>query len=207
MKRIISILFCLTLLSVLVACSINSTISNGGSKDLLITEKTTQYFLDEKIPNEDINAIVNAGINATSAMNKQGWHFSVVTNKELLNKMKEKMQENMPLEMKNQPNAKAQLGDSPLAIIVSCVEKGEYDAGLASQNMFNYAILSGYGAKIVSSPTRVINENFKSKLNIPNDMNAVAVVLIGKAKDMTGVDGVTQATTRKAVDEIAAFIK
>ena len=44
------------------------------------------------------------------------------------------------------------------------------------------------------------------KLNIPSNMNAVAVVLIGKVKDMSNVDGITSATTRKSFDEVVSII-
>ena len=42
---------------------------------------TIQAFLDEPVPDSDLQKIVNAGINSQSAMNGQSWHFSVVTNK------------------------------------------------------------------------------------------------------------------------------
>ena len=65
----------------------------------------------------------------------------------------------------------------------------------------------GYGAKIVSSPCIMINSEYKNKLNIPSDMNAVAVVLIGKVRDVEGYDAITSATTRKPLDEISTIIK
>lgn len=206
MKKFLLVLLSLVISTfIFTSCSSNAkTVSN---KDLLITEKTTQYFTDDAVPESDITSIVNAGINATSAMNKQNWHFSVVTNKDLLNEFKENMSKNMPPQMKEQPNPKAQFGDSPLAIVVSCGDKGEYDVGLASQNLYDYAILSGYGAKIVSSPCKMLNDNYKTKLGIPTDMNAVAVVMIGKVRNVDGVDSVTSASTRKAFDEVVTMIK
>ena len=40
---------------------------------------TIQSFTEDQIPEEDVIKIVNAGINAPSAINQQPWHFSVVT--------------------------------------------------------------------------------------------------------------------------------
>lgn len=203
-KKLICLLISITCMVTAFACSSASATSN---KELLITGKTAQYFTDETIPDADITSILNAGINATSAMNKQNWYFSAVTNKDLLKEFKENMSKNMPPQMKDQPNPKAGLGDSPLAIVVSCGDKGEYDAGLATQSMYDYAVLSGYGAKILSSPCRMINDGYKQKLNIPNGMNSVAVIIIGKVKDMSGVDGVTSASLRKTFDEVSTIIK
>ena len=215
MKKIFLNLTVFSLMLLLFACTSNPNITTANAnssngKDLLLTEKTTQYFLDEELPEVEIEGMLKAGINATSAMNKQNWHFSAVTNKQLLSDMKNKSEENMPAQMKGQANKKASIGDSPLAIVVSCPENEkftEFDAGLATQNICDYATLSGYGIKIVASPCSMINENFKKELNIPSNMNAVAVILIGKNKDMSNVDSVTSASTRKAFDEVVSLIK
>lgn len=45
---------------------------------------TTQYFTDEAVSDADIELIVQAGVNAPSAMNKQPWHFSVISDKAVL---------------------------------------------------------------------------------------------------------------------------
>ena len=204
-KKILCLLTILACMAIIFACTNSVTTTND--KELLISGKTAQYFTDETVPTGDITNILNAGINATSAMNKQNWYFSAVTDKVLLNEFKENMSKNMPPQMKDQQYPKAGLGDSPLAIVVSCGDKGEYDAGLATQSMYDYAVLSGYGAKILSSPCRMINEGFKENLNIPSGMNSVAVIIIGKVKDMSGVDGVTSASLRKSFDEVATIIK
>ena len=206
MKKIslvsVSLIICSFVFS---ACS--GSISSSSDKSLLISDKTTQYFTDEAIPESDIVAIVNAGMNASSAMNNQDWHFSVVTNKELLNEFVENMSKNMPPQMKEQANPKSQFGDTPLAIIVSCGNKGEFDAGLAMQNIYDYAILSGYGAKIFTSPCKMLNDGYKEKLGVPSNMSVVATINIGKKKNMDGVDGVTSASTRKPYDEVVTRIE
>ena len=54
-------------------------------------------------------------------------------------------------------SAKAGIADAPLAIVVSCQAGSELDAGLACQNMAAEAQLLGYGTKILTSPTMVLN--------------------------------------------------
>ena len=91
MKKL-SILTCsIFLLVLLSACSQSDTSSQVSSQttqkadssaaEMLTSVKTTQAFADEKIPSEDVEAILKAGVNAPSAMNTQPWHFSVVTDK------------------------------------------------------------------------------------------------------------------------------
>ena len=88
--------------------------------------------------------------------------------------------------------AKAGLGDSPAAIIIykngdSKSPDASFDCGLAAQNMYLAAASLGYGVKIVSSPTRTLNgENHDAlceKLGVDPSMQAVAVLLIGRAAD------------------------
>lgn len=52
--------------------------------DLIADIPTTQYFTDEPVSEEDIETILLAGVNAPSAMNGQKWHFSAVTDAEVL---------------------------------------------------------------------------------------------------------------------------
>lgn len=201
--------------------------------DLLEDIPTVQSFTDEAIPQADIEKIVKAGVNAQSAINMQPWHFSVVTNKDVLKSLGDKMKsgmkppkgegapkdaradgpgKDMPAPPAGAPSngAKAALGDSPVAIIVSAKDGSEYDAGLASELMTVEAVLLGYGTKIISSPTIVLNgpdkAEYQKMLGIPSDMSVKGVILIGKY-DQSKTDAVTSATTRKDNKEIVTYVK
>ena len=105
---------------------------------------------------------------------------------------------------------KAAVGDSPVAIIISAKDGSEFDAGLAAQLMAVESFARGYGVKIISSPTIALNgankAEYKKILGIPEDMNAKAVLLIGKY-DKSNIDAVTGATTRKDKNEVVTFIQ
>ena len=109
--------------------------------------------------------------------------------------------------------AKASLGDSPAAIIIykstsSQSPDASFDCGLATQNMVIAASSLGYGVKIVSSPTRTLNgENHDAlceKLGVDPSMQAVAVLLIGKAD--SSVDATSGATARESLDTKTSVI-
>ena len=106
--------------------------------------------------------------------------------------------------------AKAGITDAPLAIVISCKEGSEFDAGLACQNMSAEAQLLGYGTKIISSPTIALNgeeqEACRELLGIPDDQSAVAVLLIGKADTSSDADAVSAETTRKDADEVVTKV-
>ena len=110
-------------------------------------------------------------------------------------------------------SAKASLGDSPLAIVVYMNEKTSspnpsFDCGLAVQNMYIAAASLGYGAKIISSPTRTLNganhDQICEKLGVDPALTAVAVLLIGKPA--SDVDGVSGTTTRTGLEDKTSII-
>ena len=111
-------------------------------------------------------------------------------------------------------SAKASMGDSPAAVIIyknggSKSPDASFDCGLATQNMVIAASSLGYGVKIVSSPTRTLNgENHDAlceKLGVDPSMQAVAVLLIGKAD--SSVDATSGATTRESLETKTRIIE
>ncbi len=250
----------MTLLT-LCSCEIQNTKTSDSSNEeaqLIADIPTTQYFTDEAVPDDDAELIAEAGINAPSAMNKQQWHFSVVTNKEILEQISEDMSANRPertpaeksenaseeaasdnTDAKPSDNApekaasddtdskpndrkdgtqkmqmnKAGISDAPLAIVVSCAEGSEFDAGLACQNMSATANLLGYGTKIISSPVIALNgekqTEYKEQLGIPEDQTAVAVLLVGKEDTSADpeTDGYTGATQRNPFNDMVTYVE
>ena len=73
--------------------SADGTVSaNSADAVAVLTDiSTTQYFTDQAVAQEDIETIVQAGINAPSAMNGQPWHFSVITDAEVLQQISDGM--------------------------------------------------------------------------------------------------------------------
>ena len=106
--------------------------------------------------------------------------------------------------------AKAGISDAPLAIVISCKEGSEFDAGLACQNMSAEAQLLGYGTKIISSPTIALNgaqqDTYRELLGIPEDQSAVAVLLVGREDTSLDADAVTAATTRDTASELVTRV-
>lgn len=95
MRKHSIIVFVLVLVLFMVACADNTTIDETSKYDdaakILTEVKTTQFFTDEKIADEDAEKILSAGVNAPSAMNSQPWHFTAVTDKEVAQKLADAM--------------------------------------------------------------------------------------------------------------------
>ncbi|MBP3710461.1 MAG: nitroreductase family protein [Treponema sp.] len=182
--------------------------------DIVRDMPTVQYFTNETVSQTDIEHIVQSGVNAQSAMNKQPWHFSVVTDALVLQRIADDLRSGMPgMQSAPQKLAKAQIADAPLVIIISADKGSEFDAGLACQIMCVAAVARGYGTKIISSPTIVLNgerqNEYKTLLGIPSEKSVVAALLIGKedASIDKHADGYTGATPRNPSSETVSYIK
>jgi len=57
--------------------------------EALNTRRSIRKYNECEISEETINKIIEAGMEAPSAINEQPWHFIVITDKEILNKMPE----------------------------------------------------------------------------------------------------------------------
>ncbi len=218
------------------------TVQSVDAAALVRDISTVQYFTQEAVAEEDVQRILEAGVQSPSAMNGQPWHFSAVSDASVLQQIADGMgggmsgasteaaasaeaSAEMPSgESANPPAAangassapnKAGIADAPLAIIISAKEGSEFDAGLACQNMSVEAQLLGYGTKILSSTTMVLNgakqAEYKEILGIPEDMSAVAVLLVGfedeAAAAENGVDGVASATARNPMDSVVTYVR
>ena len=216
----------LTTLLTLSACAEEKKENDYSDAAVILKEvKTTQFFTDEKVSDPDVTRILAAGINAPSAMNTQPWHFTAILNKEVMQKIADDMEATKPPAGKegdkpavtgdkadfSKAPTKAGVSDAPLAIVISCEEGAELSAGLAVQNMSVEAQLLGYGTKIFTSPTMILNgekrEEYMELLSIPENQKVAAVLIVGKAEaEDENPDAISSATSRKDFEEVVTII-
>lgn len=121
----------------------------------LLSRRSIRAYKTEQIKDEDLNTILKAGSFAPSAMNQQSWHFTVVQNKEVFDKINKACKK--AFENSNNPNFRASAKDSdfsicynaPTYIIVSGKDGNiapQVDCGLALENMFLAAASLGIGS-------------------------------------------------------------
>lgn len=208
-------------------CQQNSSADEQTGTDnkvltLLNETRTTQYFSDEKVSTETITAILEAGRNAMSGRNMQSWYFGAIINPEIIKEIASTMSmpgpppgatpdgAQAPMPHLTSAFPKAGLKDAPAAIAVATDENNEFSAGLACQNMVIAANALGYGAKIVMGGAAELNsDENRALLGTPENMNVIVILLVGKADttiDMAA-DGVTGASTRKALSEVSKIVE
>lgn len=203
--------------------------TNDSVLKVLEDVPTVQAFLKDPVPEADLKRIVNAGVNAPSGMNRQPWHFTVISSPEEIAAIGDAQKESMknmkfppappkgmnPGEAGPRPpmpggkGPKSGLGDSPVVIVISCKPGSEFDAGLACESMNDMANALGYGTKIISSCTILFNgdnkASFYEKFQIPEGQTIVAAILLGKT-DSSAYDAVSSATPRNPFEDVVSFL-
>ncbi|CAH2212976.1 nitroreductase family protein [Tepidibacter aestuarii] len=156
--------------------------------------RSTRKFKEEQIKEEELQAIIEAGIYAPSAHNQQPWHFTVIQNKSIISEINEESK----TVMKGYSHEWiAKLGNNerydihynaPTVIVVSekkdCYSKF-VNSSAATQNMLLAAESIGIGSCWVGlSKFYLVQKDKVKKLNIPDGYEPQYTVALGyKALD------------------------
>jgi nitroreductase len=163
---------------------------NAGTAALILNHYAARNFEAGAIPRADLDIIVQAGIRAPSAANRQPWHFTVV--------------QNLNLAKQIVPNTV----DGNVLIVVSAPGDGKtnnvqiLDCALAVESIYLAAQALGYGSRIYTGPMDTLNSKFKTELGLPPNHSAVALVRVGNAQT---VDAVSAASSRKSAEELVTY--
>jgi nitroreductase len=156
--------------------------ANPGLRSI-INHYAAQNFAAGAIPRADLDLIVQAGLRAPSASNRQPWHFTVVQTQTLASRIV--------------PN----LTEGNVLIVISASGDGKtngseiLDCALAAESIYLAAQALGYGSRIYTGPMDALNRSLKGDLGLPSGHNAVVIIRVGKVAP--GVDAVSAASSRK----------
>ena len=160
--------------------------------------RSIRKFEDKAVPKPVIDKLLEAGVWAPSGMNSQPWHFTVIENRETINKLsrrtKELVTKNMPLPDNLQAAFKSDkdvvFHGAPLLILVSIKRNENWrtvnllDCGLAAQNMFLAAYQAGLGSCFIGFAS-FLNQDPKAlaEVGIPEDHELVAPLIFGYPRE------------------------
>lgn len=172
------VITCALLASLSVCAQTETTMTNPVIENMM-TRASVRKFTNQPVEQEKVEALLRAGMAAPSAVNKQPWHFVVVTDQNVLKSI-------------NQYN-------SPLSIVVcvdmnKSVEMGREwiicDGSLASENILLAAHALGLGGIWTAVyPVPDIMQRVSIATGLPDNMVPLNVLQIGypdgeaKAKD------------------------
>jgi len=143
--------------------------------DAIFTRRSVRKYLPRPVTRDLIENVLKAGMNAPSAGDEQPWHFVIIDEHGLLQKISE-----------IHPYAKM-LKDAPVAILV-CGDHNvlkfknlwTQDCSAASENMLLAAHDLGLGAVWIGVyPAENLVREVRSILNIPQDVTPFSIIGMG----------------------------
>lgn len=147
--------------------------------------RSHRKFTDKKISKEEILKILEGARYSASAKNSQFLRYSYTVDDEKCKKLFSAVSLGGLLKPEDKPT----LEERPRAYILISAKKDVnipdflqyFDVGIASQNIALLANELGYGACIVMSYNKNV---FKEVLELPEDYETKAVIVLGEAKDI-----------------------
>jgi len=161
----------------------------------IMNRRSVRVYSDEQIKKEDLDLILNSGLVAPSACNLQPWHFTVVQNKALINKLsveskKEFLTSEIEMFRKMASNENYNIFYGAPSIIVVSGEKSsetaQVDCAAAAENMILAAESLNIGTCWIGLVTFLFRssraQEFSNLLEIPEDYEPYYAITLGYKK-------------------------
>ena len=157
--------------------------------------RSTRIFQSEQLKDEQLQAIIDAGIYAPSATNQQPWHFTVIQNKDIIDRLSNAFKEigrksdNEYIKKFSENEKFHVFYNSPTVVLVSGDENNKYasvDCAAAVENMVIAAESLEIGSCWVGFIAYLLNseegKGFIKELGIPKGFKQIHSVCLGYKK-------------------------
>lgn len=124
--------------------------------ETIMTRRSVRQYKPQAVEREKMQTIVECGINAPNAMNKQPWEVRVVDNADYINGVTELYKKAKPKAAED-PAFKNMFRNAPTVVFIGHDTKSEsspFDCGLLAENMMISAWSMGIGSCCLGSPAR-----------------------------------------------------
>ncbi len=147
--------------------------------EVIFTRRSIRRYTSEPVTADDVKTILEAGMNAPSANNRQPWHFIVVDKREKLNAI-----------MEVHPYSKM-LAEAPLAIIVcgdpAASKFWQQDCAAATQNILLAARALELGTVWMGVyPDEQRAASVAALFGVPEDIKAMCIIAVGHPAEHKG---------------------
>jgi nitroreductase len=158
----------------------------------ILKRRSIRNFQTKQLDPDDLNTLLNAALHAPNARNLQTWHFSVIQNADLLNKMVGIIKEFMAASEDEALRERGTAPDyhtfyhAPTVVLISADETAnlrQIDGGAAAQTLAVAAKAFGIGSCLIASSGIAFltdkGQAMKSELGIPEGYEHVICVALG----------------------------
>ena len=160
--------------------------------EVIRNRRSIRRFRPEQITEHELEAIVESALFAPSAMNAQPWHFTVIQDKRVLDRMAQLMRENMlksgnefMMRRASDPSFRP-FYNAPTLILITADAKdkfGQFDCAAAAQNIALAAESLGVGSCIMAMSAILFESEegveLARSLGVPDGYVHVCTVALG----------------------------
>lgn len=165
----------------------------------ILSRRSIRSFKPEQLKKEELDTIIECGLNAPSTVNSQSWHFTVIQNRDLLDRMNIKIKEVLPDDARER-YLKRHNGDenfdmfynAPTVIFVSNRKNSNgsiVNCSLATENMLIAAESLSIGSCIIGLAKLLFKtdnaEAYLKELAIPEDYEPLHAISFGYKNDVS----------------------
>lgn len=154
--------------------------------------RSIRQYKAEQLTDSELQHILDSALYAPNAMNQQKWHFTVIQNKDMLDRMVKIIKENIMNSGNEFLMQRASAPDyhtfynAPTVILISGDEKAQWiqiDCGLAAQNITLAAESLNIGSCVITSSGFLFasekGNQFKKELGIPEGYSHICTIALG----------------------------
>lgn len=158
----------------------------------IMNRRSIRSYKPEQIQQAQLDTIIQCGINAPSALNKQSWEVRVIQNADLLNRINSRFVEQAKGKSLQGSAARAQqpgfsvFHGAPTLIIVAKDKSNPYsgvDCGLFAQNVLLSAESMNIGTCVIGNMASILNnpdnKDLLAELNIPDTHEVIFGIATG----------------------------
>ncbi|MCW8398413.1 nitroreductase family protein [Legionella sp. PATHC038] len=164
--------------------------------DAIYKRRAVRNYTPHKLDKMVINSLLDAAVQAPTAMHEEPWSFVVIQDQDTLNQLSNsvkaliyteahnypKIQMRHLQELVNNPDFHAFYNASTLIVIYSKYH-GPFvaaDCWLAAENLMLTACAQGLGTCVIGLAVSALNTpEWKTKLNLSSDITAIAPIIVG----------------------------
>lgn len=203
MKKISGIIV-IALLFILVACGesekakeVSMESKKNAVVEAIMNRRSIRAYKPEQVDQAQLDTIIQCGINAPSALNKQSWEVRVIQNADLLAAINNRFVENAKGKTLQGSAAKAQepgfsvFHGAPTLIIVARDKSNSYsavDCGLFAQNILLSAQSMNIGTCVIGNMASILNDpgskEFLEAMQMPDSYEVVFGIAIGYKNEL-----------------------
>lgn len=129
--------------------------------ETIMSRRSVRKYQPQAVNRDTMQLIVECGINAPNAINRQAWEIRIVDNPEVIQKLTELYLKDNPKEAEN-PNFKNMFRNAPTVAFIANDTSFAYspvDCGLMAENMILSAWSMGIGSCCLGGPARFMKSN------------------------------------------------